>query len=304
MSLQFDWSHLQTFLAVAEEGSLSGAARRLGGSQPTMGRHIAALEQQLGVSLFKRSAGRPQLTPLGLNLLERARDMAQAANRLGLEAEGQSESLAGAVRITASEMVAAHLLPAILTDLHAKEPLIELEVVASDRSENLLAREADIAVRMYQPTQKEVFARKLGDLVMGAYATTGYLAQRGQPARLEDLLQHDMVGYDRSDLILRGFRALGMPVERGFFKFRCDNQLVAWQTVVAGFGIGFAPLLVGESDPRVTRLTLELPPIILPVWLVAHVELKTSRRVRFVFDALAKALGGQLRSVANRQQEA
>ncbi len=179
MTESLDWTHLQSFIAVAEHGSLSGAARALGGSQPTMGRHVAALEAALGVRLFDRTAGGLALTPTGADLLDHAGPMGQAANRVALAAQGRSEAIAGTIRLTASEIVATYVLPGILAELHQLEPEIQIELVASDRTENLLRRDADIAVRMYQPTQADVIARKVAELPIGIYAAHDYLARPG-----------------------------------------------------------------------------------------------------------------------------
>lgn len=290
MAEPFNWTHLQSFLAVAEQGSLSGAARVLGGSQPTMGRHVGALEARLGVRLFERAAGGLELTPTGVELLEHARRMAAAANHLSLAAAGRSEAIAGTIRITASEIVATYVLPDILTVLRRDEPDIEIELVASDREENLLQREADIAVRMFRPTQADIFTRKIADLRLGMFAAHSYVERRGAPRTIEDFHVHDVVGYDRSDLMIRGFRAAGLEVDRGFFPFRSDDQVVCWRMVVAGFGIGFNQLQIGEAEPRVARLHLDVDLPTMPIWLTAHSELKTSRRVRRVFDFLADRL--------------
>ncbi|MHA1549155.1 MAG: LysR family transcriptional regulator [Alphaproteobacteria bacterium] len=290
MPNDLDWSHIQTFVAVAEHGSLSAAARRLGGSQPTMGRHIAALEAVLGVALFARTSAGLELTATGLDLLHDARGMATSANRLALVAEGRSTALSGTVRITASEIVATYTLPAILTALRREEPEIEIEVVASNATENLLQREADIAIRMYRPAQADVIARKVGDLEVGMFGAHAYIERRGAPRDLADFASHDVVGYDRDEQIIDGFREAGMLVDRHFFSFRCDNQVVAWNMVVAGFGVGFNQLEIGRAEPRVVRLLPEADLPTLPVWLAAHAELKTSARVRRVFDYLAEAL--------------
>ena len=207
-----------------------------------------------------------------------------------LAAEGRAEAIAGTIRVTASEIVAAYILPEIFTALRRAEPEIEIELVASDRTENLLRREADIAVRMYRPTQTEVFTRKVGDLRLGMFAADAYIARRGAPRSFEDLRDHEFVGYDRSDQIIQGFRAAGLQVGRGFFSFRCDNQIVCWRMVVAGYGIGFNQIDIGEAEPGVTRLAVDARLPSLPVWLTAHSELKTSLRVRRVFDFLADGL--------------
>ena len=291
MNTGFDWNLLQSFIAVADAGSLSGAARSLGGSQPTMGRHIGALEAELGVRLFERTGQGLELTATGTDLLEHAERMAEAAGRLSLSAEGRSEAIAGTIRITASEIVATYILPDILTALRCAEPEIEIELVASDRTENLLQHEADIAVRMYRPTQADIFTRKVGDLKLAMFAAHSYVERRGAPQTFEDFQHHDIVGYDRSDMIIQGFRQAGLDVGRHFFSFRSDNQVVCWRMVVAGYGIGFNQDQIGAAEPRVTRLALDTALPSLPIWLTAHSELKASRRVRRVFDFLAEALG-------------
>jgi DNA-binding transcriptional LysR family regulator len=291
MTMTIDWGYLQSFIAVAEGGSLSAAARALGASQPTMGRHIALLEKELGLRLFDRVTGGLELTETGIELLDYAQQMATSADHFSLRAAGRSETIAGTVRITASEIVAAYVLPEILTDLRQAEAEIDIELVASDRTENLLKREADIAVRMYRPTQNDVITRHVGDLQTGMFAARDYLARRGVPDTLADFQHHDVIGYDRSDLIIQGFRAAGLEVDREFFAFRSDNQIVAWRMVVAGFGIGFNQIQVGQAEARVQQLFVDTPLPTLPIWLTAHADLKTSRRVRRVYDFLAARLG-------------
>jgi len=285
-----DWTYLQTFFAVAEHGTLSAAARALGGSQPTMGRHISTLEHAFDVRLFERSASGLNLTETGIELLEHGAGMAAAAERFALIASGRSENIAGTVRITASDIVATFILPDILSALRQAEPEIDIELVATDRTENLLRREADIAVRMYRPTQNDVIARKVGDLAIGMYAAHCYLGRRGRPSSVADLKNHDVVGYDRSDLIIRAFAAGGMKIDRNFFAFRSDNQVVVWKMVIAGFGVGFNQRCIGDVDTRVERLELGREVAALPIWLTAHEELKTNRRVRRVYDFLADGL--------------
>jgi len=285
-----DWALLQSFAAVGAHGSLSAAARATGTSQPTLSRHISTLEQRLGERLFDRATGGVELTAVGLGLLRHAQKMADAAAHLSIAAEGRTESLTGSVRITASQIVATLILPSILTDLRALEPEIDLEIVASDQTDNLLLREADIAVRMYRPTQQDVFTKKVGDLKMGMYASTSYLDRHGRPETLVSILDHDVIGYDRSTQIIDGFKQAGIEVDRDFFAFRCDDQVVCWQMVTAGYGIGFNQIQIGDGDPRVERVQAAGSVGQLPVWLTAHVELKTNPRVRRVFDFLSERL--------------
>jgi len=294
MPAEFDWEKLQVFVAAADQGSLSGAARALGISQPTAGRQVLALESQLGVQLFSRTARGLALTDTGMELLGYAQEMFDAANRLALAALGRAEAVGGVVRITASEIVATYRLPAILVALRAAEPEIEVELVASNATDNLLQREADIAVRMYRPSQTDVITRSLGEIELGVYAAESYLARRGRPRTPEDLLEHDVIGYDRDESMIRGFRAAGLNVERRFFPIRTDDQVVAWRMVVEGSGIGFMQVAIGDAEPAVRRILPELPLPALPIWLTAHSELKTSRPIRRVYDFIADSLRAAL----------
>lgn len=285
-----DWNLVHSFLLVATHGSLSAAARQSGRSQPTLSRHIRELEEQLGISLFDRTASGLTLSPTGADLADHARNMAQSADALVLAAHGRSEALAGTVRITASVNVARFTLPPILADLMREEPEIEIELVASDSSENLLLREADIALRMYRPSQADVITRHVGSFEVGAYAAPAYLERRGEPLTIEELLTHDLVGYDRQHMSINGFRSAGYTVTRSSFRFRCDDEDVQWRMVVNGFGIGFTPRHLGDREARVKRILTGVTLRRLPLWLTAHAELRTSRRVRRVYDFLADRL--------------
>lgn len=288
--MDIDWTLLRSFAAVGEHGSLSAAARATGASQPTMSRHISVLEQQVGSRLFDRTVGGVALTATGAELMRHAQQMGDAAARFSMAIDGNAETLSGSVRLTASKIVATYVLPSILKELREVEPEISLEMVASDETENLLRREADIAVRMYRPTQADTIARKVGDFCMGMFASETYIAHRGMPHRLEEILDHDVIGYDRSPQIIDGFKQAGVNVDRDFFAFRSDDQVVCWQMVLAGFGIGFNQIQIGEAHPELVRIESAGDVGSLPIWLSAHSELKSSPRVRRVFDFLAERL--------------
>ena len=287
---QLDWSHLQSFVAVAEHGSLSAAARATGGSQPTLSRHIALLETALGARLFDRTKAGVSLTEKGGDVLAHAKAMADAAGRLSVLQGGQGEPMDGTVRITASQVVATHLLPDILTTIHTTYPTVVIEVVASDDTNNLLRREADIALRMYRPTQGDVISQLVGYLEVAAYAAPSYLARNGPLNEAADILTHDVIGYDRSTLIIDGLKAFGITVGRDFFKFRSDDQVVCWQMVRAGYGIGFNQKIIGDADDKVCRLFDGGAVASMPLWLTAHPELRTTPRVRRIYDALRESL--------------
>jgi DNA-binding transcriptional LysR family regulator len=289
-----DWSLWRSFGAVVEAGSLSAAARKLGLSQPTLGRHIESLEQALGVSLFERTLGGLKPSETALRLYEPVAGAARALAEAELVAEGQSAALGGTVRLTASTVISHYVLPPMLAEIRRQFPAVALELVPSDSAENLLLREADIAVRMFRPTQLELVTRKLGVIPTIACAHESYLARRGRPQRLEDLRQHDLIGFDRSDLIIEAARGLGLTLTRADFIVRTDSQTAGWELIKAGLGVGFAQArLVAEASGMEPLLPdLRFP---LEVWLTTHRELITSRRIRAVYDALADQFTAYLR---------
>ncbi len=288
----FNWEHINLFVAVAETGSLSAAARASGVSQPTIGRAVQGLEEALEVELFTRHAKGFELTEQGKELVVHARTMADAAASLSLAAAGKSDRLDGTVRITASQVMSSYILPPILARMRREEPRIKIELVATDLVENLLFREADIAIRMVRPTQGELISRQVAELPLGAYASHGYLAEHPAPETFEDMVMHSLVGYDRNTTIIDAAKAMGMVFTRDSFAYKCDDQLVYWQLVLAGLGIGFHMQRLGNSEPKVTRILHDLPLGALPVWLTSHAALKTNPRVRFVYDFLGEALEG------------
>lgn len=283
-----DWTLCRSFLAVAETGSLSAAARKLHLSQPTLGRHVADFEAALGTPLFTRQPRGLAPTEAALALIPAARAMQEAAARLSLVAAGRQEALEGPVRLTASRVVSHFLLPPMLARLRAAEPGIEIELVPSDSTENLLYREADIALRMYRPTQADMVTRHLTDLPMALYGAKPFLDRHGRPESLQDLLRFDLVGFDRSDLMLRMMASLGLSRKREDFPLRCDDQLVYWNLVRAGCGLGAAQTVIGDAEPLVERIApfLQLPA--LPVWLTVPEALRHTPRVRRVMDHLAQ----------------
>ena len=288
--LPLDWTLLRSFLAVAETGSLSAAARDTGQSQPTLGRHIRLLENQVGGALFDRHPKGLTLSALGRELRPGAEAMREGARQVALAAAGGDARMAGPVRITASVFVSVHLLPPILAEIRTRHPEIELELVASDQSENLLFHEADIALRMYRPEQLDMMTRHLGDLQLGIYAAPAYLARRGAPRGFAELLDHDIVGYDRDDRLIRGFRDAGLEVTRDSFPVRTDDQVAYWELVCSGAGLGFGQCPVADRDPRVTRILPDVPLPTLPVWLTTHERLRHTPRIARIWDALAEGL--------------
>ena len=289
-SVRFDWNRARAFLVTAEEGSFSAAARALGMAQPTVGRQVTALEEELGVVLFERVGNALELTRAGAELMDQVRAMGEAATQMSRIATGQSLSIDGTVCITASELIAAHILPPILGRLRRLHPGIELELVASNSARDLRRREADIAIRNFKPDQPDLVTRKIADRKARLYAAPSYLETLDDPHSCEGLRQAEFFAFDRTTLMLDGLRALGLELTPKNFPIVTENHLVHWEMAKAGLGICIVMDQVGDAEPKVRRVLPELPPLPVPVWLTAHREVHTSRRVRAVFDFLAAAL--------------
>ena len=288
-SVDFDWNQARAFLATAEEGSLSAAARVLGQTQPTLGRQVTALEEQLGITLFERVGRSLELTEAGLALLPHVRNMAEAASHFSLTAAGQSQTVEGRVTITATDVVAAYHLPPILARLKDMAPGIEVRVEASNSIQDLLRREADIAIRHARPTEPDLIARLIGETTGKLYATPDYLKRAGWPKTAEEVSRCDFVGYDDNDQLVMILNANGLTVTREQIRASSANGVAAWSMIRAGMGIGPMSADSAKHAPEVIQVypELDLP---VPIWLVAHRELHSSRRIRMVFDLLAASL--------------
>ena len=295
-----DWALWRSFAAVVADGSLSAAARRIGYSQPTLGRHIEALEQQLGVTLFDRSLQGLKPTETALRLYQSVSAAETKLAEAALVAEGSTGTLEGTVRITASTMVSNYLLPAMLRPLRQEFPGIAIELVPSDSVENLLLREAGIAVRMFRPTQLELIAKRIGEIPIVATAHQSYLGAHGTPVRPDDLSRHDLIGFDRSDLLISAAKGLGFDLKSTSFVLRSDSQTAQWELLKAGLGVGFAQLgLVRETHGMRELLPMVVPPP-LEVWLTTHRELFLSPRIRAIYDRLATALAAYIARSSRR----
>jgi DNA-binding transcriptional LysR family regulator len=288
-----DWTLWQSFLAVAETGSLSAAARRLGLTQPTLGRHIAALEEALGLALFLRSPSGLVATPAARDLLAEAQGMAAAAAGLQRRAAELADGDSGTVRLAASDVIGAEVLPPVLADFARAHPRIAVELGLSNRPDDLLRREADLALRMFRPTQTGLRARRLGRITLGFYATEGYLARAGLPESAADLDRHILIGPDSAER-LAGVELAGRPLTPERFAWRCNNDLAAIALLRAGVGIGVLQAPIAARDPSLRRLLPDLS-FHLDIWLAMSEGLAASVPVRRLWDHLAAALPPLLR---------
>jgi DNA-binding transcriptional LysR family regulator len=290
MTEELDWQLCRSFLAVLDEGSLSGAARVLGLTQPTLGRHIETLEQALGTPLFVRSPQGLTPTEAALEIRPHAEAMRSAAASLRRAASGPAGGARGTVRITASEVVGAEVLPPMLARLRERHPGLVLELVLTNRNEDLLRRDADLAIRMVRPEQSALVSKRVGATLVGLHAHRDYLARHGTPTTLEALGEHAVIGIDRDTGSLGLLRALGLRMTREDFALRTDNQLAQLALIRAGAGIGACQVAIARREPALVRLLPRDFSFALDLWVVMHEDLRTSQRMRLVYDALAQEL--------------
>ena len=288
--LNFDWALIPSFLAALEHGSLLGAARATGTSQPSLGRHIAELESQLKQVLFERTGRGLVPTEQALCLAEAARDMQAGADRLARLADGAGQEAQGRVRLSASQPIACFVLPPILARMRQAMPGLVVELVVSNAVSNLLRREADIALRMVQPDQSSLVTRRIGQVALQACASWDYLQRHGRPERPSDLLQHALIAGDRQRDVEDGLEAMGWSTDGLMYGLRTDDLVAQWAAVRAGLGVGFMARHQIAADPGVCPLLPELAAPVLPLWLAVHRELRTSARLRLVSDFLAQAI--------------
>jgi DNA-binding transcriptional LysR family regulator len=292
------WDVYRTFLEVARDGSLSGAARRLGLTQPTAGRHIDALEQSLGARLFIRSQRGLMPTPLALELVPHAENMTAARDALTRAASGEARQDRGTVRLTTSEVVGCEVVPAMLAPFCARYPEIVVELAASNRAQDLLRRDADIAVRMMRPRQEALIARRIGSVRIGLFAHRDYVRGRGLPTTLDEAAHHRLIGFDRDEVSFRSLKGGPQPLVSGQFSYRSDSDLAQIAALRAGIGIGGCMLGIAARDPNLVPVLRREVMFKLEVWLVMHESSKATHRVRLLFDHLADGLARFVRQDA------
>jgi len=299
MTPDFAWDLMRSFLAVLREGTLGKAAEVLGSSQPSVGRHVKQLEAQLGAELFERRAQRMVPTAFARQLGTSAQGMldgAEAARRL---LAARTAEATRTVRISASRMTATHLVTPLLAPLLARPDAPEIELSADDTLSNLAEHDADLAVRHVRPTQESLVVRRVGSIHFGIYGARSYLRQRPAPLQPEDLAAHVVVGFDRSLLMMRGARRIGLALERGRFRFRSDDRVVHWAAVRAGVGLGLLPTYLGRREEGLVRVLPDHRLTPSPVWLAARRDVLARAAVAQVYERLRDGLIDVLAAAAD-----
>jgi DNA-binding transcriptional LysR family regulator len=285
-----DWRALQDVVTVAETGSLSAASRRLNVSQPTVGRRIEQLEEQLGTLLFNRTARGLILTKVGEGILGHAKQMEEGALAIERIATGANQELQGNVRISLIEDLGIQWIPQKLNEFHKQFPQLAIEVNIDNRNVDLLRREADIAIRLARPEQVDLICRKTGMLNFGLYASQSYLDEHGIPEKRADLKNHYHVGFDEVMARVPNVKKLESLFNQGNIRHRSNSHMEMVEATRAGLGCAALCCFIGDKYPELQRVLINEIDYAREIWLVTHAEINSSARIRAVFDFLGKAL--------------
>ncbi len=296
MDNEISWELYRSYLSVLQEGSLSAAARKMGIAQPTVGRHIAALEKALGTVLFTRSQNGLLPTEAALDLQALAESMSNTAAALKRAAEGQGDGVRGTVRVTASEVIGMEVLPPILTQLQDAYPALKIELLLSNQIQDLVKREADIAIRMAQPKQEQLIARHIGKVSLGLYAHKKYLRKHGTPKSLAELAHYALIGFDEETPFIRAARKAFPFWQRNAFSFRSDSDVAQLAMIRAGSGIGICQVGIAGRDTQLVRLLADEFEMSLGTWLTMHEDLRRNPRCKATFDALLRGLQAYMKT--------
>jgi DNA-binding transcriptional LysR family regulator len=297
MASDIGWELYRSFLGVLNQGSLSGAARELGVAQPTIGRHVAALEKSLGLALFTRSQTGLLPTEAGQSLRTYAESLQSTVAALERAAASQGSGVSGSVRITASDVIGVEVLPPIIARLRDKHPELAVELALTDRVQDLVRRESDIAVRMMRPRQELLVARRAGQIVLGLHAHQDYLSRRGTPKNIADLAHHALIGFDETTAFIREAGRSFSAWRREAFSLRTDNNLAQLALIRSGAGIGVCQAAIAQRDNRIVRILPKQFALPLETWITMHQDLRNSPRCRVTFDALVKGLQQHIESI-------
>lgn len=284
----FNWDDLKYFLAMADEGSLSAAARKLNVSQPTLSRRLTALEENIGSDLFARTRTGLEMTAIGEQLIDHARHMRDDVYSIERMITGHDSSLQGSVVISCIEILGADWLVRHTRPFREQFPGITVEFKIENATSDLLRREADIAIRMFRPVQNDLIAKRVGKMTYGYYASKKYIEKYGLPESTKDLSSHEFIL--PHDEILAHTNKFGQrPFHpRGNIAFRSNNLISLASAVREGFGIGAYSCIMADKDPNLVRLFDDLVVFSSDIWLVSHAELRRSARIRTMFDFLSE----------------
>ena len=291
-----DWNLLRSFIAIYDTGTLTTAAKRLGTTQPSVGRHLRELESLVGETLFTRLSGKLKATERADALFAATFEMHHAVRNAELLFSGNRERISGVVRVAVAEAYGYHVVPQLLGALMTEQPELEIELSVSNQSDNLLRRDADIAMRFFRPDQDDLIAVKVGTSEMGLFAHEDYIARFGEPTDFALPEGALVTGFDRQDMpvkpSLRGADVAHLPR----FRFRSDSVMARQAIVTSGAGMSMLFVDVAATLPGLKRVLADQVSLAQEVWLCAHEELRRSSRMRYVWDKLEAGLIGRFNS--------
>lgn len=279
----FDWEDLRHFAVFARQGTLSAAARELKVDHATVARRLAALEAALTLALVDRRPRAYVLTEDGARLAALAQGMEEAAFAVGRAARAARPGLAGEVTISAPPSLATMLIAPRLGELRARHPDIHVRLIGEKRSASLSRREADLAVRLTRPSEKQLVARKIGSLAFALYGAPAYLAQRAPAA-------YEFIAYDEGSDDLPQQRWLLAHAGTRRIVLRTNDLEAQAASVAAGVGLALLPRFIGDRHDGLQRIDLEGKPVSREIWLVVHTDLRRAPPVRAVMDFVAACL--------------
>ena len=290
------WEWLQSFVTVAKVGSLSKAAVELGSSQPTLSRHMAALEKQLDITLFDRSTQGLKLTTVGSMLVESSESMNSAAQQFNRIASGTLKSLEGSIRISANEIVGLYYLPEIISEFSQIYPKVQVEIDISNKETSLNKRDADIALRMFRPTQVDLIAKRLPDIEFGFVASKNYLQNHPEPQSLQDISDHKLIGFDRDLTFKKAIKQMGWPITDKNIVGRTDFLPLHIELSRQGMGITITHKYLLKRFNDLKTILKDTPLPALEFWLVCHADVQHNRKIRLMMDFLSDSLKLKLKS--------
>jgi DNA-binding transcriptional LysR family regulator len=281
----FDWNDLKYLVALAEHGSALAAARALQVNASTVQRRLLELEERIGQPLVRRESTGYHLTDYGRELVPLARRVAEAVSGMELHIQAKRHELVGVIRVTCPEPLAHRITKMQLLDrFHARHPDLRVEWVMSDKYLDIAKGDADVALRSGDVPDSELVGRKVADSLWGVYASGQYLEQHGRPERIEDLRQHNIVGFDESMANHRMMTWLREVAPDASIVARNNSVLGLLYSVKAGVGIAALPMPLGNGEPELVQLFGPVPELTRMWRLLTRPEIRHTPRISAFFD--------------------
>ncbi|MEP0357441.1 LysR family transcriptional regulator [Paraglaciecola sp.] len=289
--MDFDWNNAKAFIYTAEAGSLSLAAKKMGVSQPTMGRQVAALEESLNLPLFERTKNKLLLTPKGRIIFEQLKQMQTLASETTLKAEGLSHNIQGSVTLSVNQLDAIYRIPSFISKFRQEQPSIQVQLNVSNLKSDLLEREADIAIRNVRPSEENLIARKLKTESIFFYGTPKLLSKY-DTENDKALSNIQVIGFEDSAYFISYLDEKGWAIADKNIAIKSDFQPFHIEMAKQGLGVAVLPQSIGDSIPELAQAFKNLGSVFeLELWLVCHQELRSSRKIRYLFDFISRELG-------------